>query len=310
MTDLPYPMPNTPLIIWRFIDGKPGHEKQSQGLIQGLQDITAVSVETIALQGSFFQRLQQSQSICSTLSKRSTPKLLIGAGHATHVALLRAKKKYGGLSVILMKPSLPCRWFDFVLIPKHDSPKERPFIIPTEGALAPVKVGNKQKNKGLILIGGPDKRNIWDNDTVWRQIESICNAQKDIDWQLSTSRRTPEDFIAKENKNSNLKTLDWRDTPPNWLVNQLAEARYCWVSQDSVSMLYEALSAQCAVAALELEKEKSDDKISRNLERLVAEKYLTTFSGWDQNKTLPPGKFKLEEHLRCAKIILERINGV
>ena len=300
-------MPNTPLIIWRFTDGKPGHEKQSQGLIQGLKSYTTVRVETIALHGTLFQRLRQSQATCTSLSKNATPHLLIGAGHTTHLPLLRARQKYGGRSVVLMKPSLPSRCFDFVLIPKHDQPKKRPFIIPTEGALAPVKVSNKQTDRGIILIGGPDKRNIWDNENTWRQIQTICNAQKNIHWQLSTSRRTPEDFIDLGGQISNLEIIDWRDTPPNWLVDQLAEANYCWVSQDSVSMLYEALSAQCAVGVIELRRKKGEDKISRNLERLVAEKYLTPFSDWDQNKTLPPGKLKLAEHLRCAKIILDRI---
>jgi mitochondrial fission protein ELM1 len=303
-------MPNTPLNIWRFTDGKPGHEKQSQGLIQGLESYTPVSVENIALHGSLLQDLRQSKAICASLNKYSTPHLLIGAGHTTHLPLLKARQKYGGHSVVLMKPSLPSQCFDFALVPKHDQPKNRPFIIPTEGALAPAKVSSKQTNKGIILIGGPDKRNIWNNDNTWRQINAICNAQKNIHWQLSTSRRTPEDFIDSEKKASNLEIIDWRDTPPNWLVDQLADANYCWVSQDSVSMLYEALSAQCAVGVIELARKKGKDKISRNLERLVAEKYLMSFSDWDQNKPLPPGKSKLEEHLRCAKIILERIHWI
>ena len=303
-------MPNTPLIIWCFTDGKPGHEKQSQGLIQGLQSYTTVRVETIALHGALFQRLRQSQATCTSLSKNSTPHLLIGAGHTTHLPLLRARQKNGGNSVVLMRPSLPSRCFDFVLIPKHDQPKKRPFIIPTEGALAPVKISSKQADKGIILIGGPEKRNIWDNDNAWRQIKSVCSAQRDIHWQLSTSRRTPEDFIDLGGKISNLEIIDWRNTTPNWLVDQLAEASCCWVSQDSVSMLYEALSAQCAVGVIELRRKKGEDKISRNLERLVAEKYLTPFSDWDQNKTLPPGKLRLAEHLRCAKIILDRIDWV
>lgn len=300
-------MPNTSLIIWHFSDEKPGHDKQSQGLIQGLQSYTTVKVETIALHGSLFQRLRQSQATCTALSKNATPHLLIGAGHTTHLPLLRARQKHGGKIVVLMKPSLPSRCFDFVLIPKHDQPKERPFILPTEGALGPVKVSDKQTDKGIILVGGPDKRNIWDNDKIWRQIKGICSAQENIHWLLSTSRRTPTNFIDLGGEINNLEIINGQDTPPDWLVNQLAEASYCWVSQDSVSMLYEALSAQCAVGVLELIRKKEQDKISRNLERLVAEKHLTPFSNWDPNKALPRGKLQLAEHRRCAKIILDGI---
>lgn len=301
-------MRQSPLTVWRFIDGKPGHEKQSQGLIQGLQALTSVSIRTISLQGSMLQRLKEGRRACSIFSKETPPQLLIGAGHSTHLPLLLAQRQYGGRSVILMKPSLPCRFFDFVLIPKHDQPQQHPSIIPTEGALAPAKVSKKQPDKGVILIGGPDKRNIWDNDKIRQQVQAICKAQTGVQWQLSNSRRTPEDFIKEGLNSANLNVIEWQNTPPNWLIDQLAEASYCWVSQDSVSMLYEALSAQCAVGVLELTRKKGQDKIGRNLERLVAENTLTTFSNWDQSKALPLCPQTLAEHKRCAEIILKRIH--
>ena len=303
-------MSHTLLTVWRFIDGKPGHEKQSQGLIQGLQTLTSLNIKTVSLQGSLLQRLKEGRHACSILAKEGLPQILIGAGHNTHLPLLLAQRQYGGFSVVLMKPSLPGHFFDFILIPKHDQPKKRSYIIPTEGALAPAKISHKQMGKGLILIGGPDKRNNWDNEKVRLQAKAICKAQKDIQWQLSTSRRTPEDFIAKELSAINLDVIHWQNTPPNWLVDQLAEASYCWVSQDSVSMLYEALSAQCAVGIIELDKKKGSDKVNRNLKRLVAEQYLTRFSAWEQSKPLPPSLHKLEEHIRCAKIIMNNISYV
>ncbi|MBV1872880.1 MAG: mitochondrial fission ELM1 family protein [Gammaproteobacteria bacterium] len=301
-------MHQSPLTVWRFIDGKPGHEKQSQGLIQGLQACTSLNISTIPLRGSLLQRLKEGRRACSTFSKEALPQLLIGAGHSTHLPLLMAQRQYGGHSIILMKPSLPSLFFDFVLMPKHDQPHQHPNIIPTEGALAPAKVGRKQSNKGIILIGGPDKRNIWDNSKIKQQVQAICKAQTGIQWQLSNSRRTPEDFLKEGLNISNLKVIEWQNTPANWLIDQLAEASYCWVSQDSVSMLYEALSAQCAVGVLELTRKKGKDKIGQNLKRLIKEDTLTTFSSWDQSKALPRCPQVLEEHKRCAEIILKRIN--
>jgi len=296
-------MHNTALTIWCFLDGKPGHEKQSRGLIQGLQALRPVHVNTIPLSGGLFQRLKQTQHTCAVLARTSRPHLLIGAGHATHVPLLLARTLYGGRSIVLMKPSLPVNCFDFVLIPKHDQPKKHARIIATEGALSPVKSGVKNKQQGIILIGGPDKRVVWNNEQLWRQIKTICSAQPEIHWQLSTSRRSPEDFILAGEKQTNLESIQWQDSPAGWLVNQLAEASQCWVTQDSVSMLYEALSAHCAVGVLELASRK-DNKISRNLSRLVAENYVTPFSQWNPKHRLTRSPHPLQEHLRCAKIIL------
>lgn len=300
----------TLLKIWCFLDGKPGHEKQSQGLIQGLKSVTSVDVAYIPLRGSLFQRLKQSKVACSKLAKSGSPDLLIATGHATHLALINAKKVHGGKSLVLMRPSFPKAFFDYILVPRHDHPKMHPKVIPTEGALAPTKIAKKAKNKGLILIGGPDKRTIWNNDAVQYQVASICAAQPEIKWTLTTSRRTPKNFLDHFPTFDNLQVVDWQQTPSDWLINSLADSSYCWVSQDSISMLYEALSAQCAVGVIELKRNKRKDKISRNLDRLTSENYLTLYSQWDQSTPLPISQHKLEEHRRCAKIILGKLGRV
>lgn len=298
-------MQNSTLILWCFLDGKPGHQKQSFGLIQGLQTERNIHVETIPLSGSVRQRLKQTQETCASLARKAPPHLLVGTGHACHLPVLLARHRHGGRAIILMKPSLPSCFFDFVLIPKHDQPKENQRVIATEGALSPVKQGVKSSDCGLILIGGPDKRIVWNTTRLWQQIKEICAAQASIHWQLSTSRRTPDDFIDAATTLPNLSILQWRDSPPDWLQNQLALASQCWVTQDSVSMLYEALSAHCAVGLLELDTRR-DNKISRNLRRLVAEGLVTPFSQWSKTLVLPANPHALAEHRRCARLILSR----
>ena len=56
------------------------------------------------------------------------PDILLGAGHATHLDIITAKLKFGGKSVIIMKPTLPYCMFDLCLIPKHDNPPKRENI--------------------------------------------------------------------------------------------------------------------------------------------------------------------------------------
>ena len=35
------------LKVWRFLDGKPGHEKQTQGLLQGLEGLVEVEARDL-----------------------------------------------------------------------------------------------------------------------------------------------------------------------------------------------------------------------------------------------------------------------
>ena len=35
------------VVIWRFVDGKPGHETQSAGLLQGIETIRPIEVHEI-----------------------------------------------------------------------------------------------------------------------------------------------------------------------------------------------------------------------------------------------------------------------
>lgn len=304
-------MQNSTLILWCFLDGKPGHQKQSFGLIQGLQAERQVKVEYIPLPGDTWQNLKQTLTVCAKLANTARPHLLIGTGHACHLPILLARQRHGGRAIVLMKPSLPNCFFDFVLIPKHDQPNENRRVITTEGALSPVTQGVKKSDAALILIGGPDKRVMWNTKQLWQQITTLCSAQPTQQWQLSTSRRTPDDFIQLAPALPNLNVLRWQDCPLDWLQNQLAQASQCWVTQDSVSMLYEALSAHCAVGILELAT-RHDNKISRNLTRLLAEGVVTSFTQWSKNQTLPIQPQALAEHQRCAQLILSRcpeLNG-
>ena len=302
-------MTKTHLTVWRLMDGKLGHEKQSQGLIQGLETLSTLTTHNLVLSGNLIHRLKQTVQFARQLRAQNRPQLLIGAGHRTHLPLILAKKLSGGLNIVLMKPSLPARCFDFSLIPAHDQARDAAHIIATEGALAPIKIMPKNPQKGIILIGGLDKRVVWNSAEVWRQVNAICTKNKNIHWQLTTSRRTPDSFLNNAPEHKNLELNPWQKTEKNWLLEQLAESSFCWVSQDSVSMLYEALGAQNKVGIIELERKNSDDKISRNVARLIKNKFVTPFSTWQNSMqlTAPPKQF--QEHIRCAEIIMKKLNS-
>ena len=134
-----------PLVVWRLLDGKPGHESQSLGLARALERLTSVSVHDLPVRdiaagpfGWLLRRFPAGRDL-------PDPDLIIGAGHATHWPLLCARRARGGRAVVLMKPSLPKRWFDRVVAPEHDGVRPGGNVIVTRGVLNAMR---------LLLSGG------------------------------------------------------------------------------------------------------------------------------------------------------------
>ncbi|MFN3595388.1 MAG: ELM1/GtrOC1 family putative glycosyltransferase, partial [Thiobacillaceae bacterium] len=122
---MPHPTPSC-LTLWRLIDGKPGHEKQSLGLAQALQRLAAARWYDVRVHGTAFASvraaLQWALRRFPAGHGLPAPDLILAAGHATHLPALAARRAYGGRIVVLMRPSLPLALFDLCLIPAHDQP--------------------------------------------------------------------------------------------------------------------------------------------------------------------------------------------
>ena len=299
--------------IWRFIDGKPGHEKQSLGLVLALAKLQDVNCHEIKVGDSGFKNLLD---YCFGRSKEGIdlprPDLLIGTGHRTHLPMLAAKRAYGGKSIVLMKPSLPYSFFDLCLVPEHDNPPERANIISTIGALNSLGLDGYVKKKPsshLILIGGPSPHYLWDNNLIIEQIEQIVKKeQKSIQpCVLTTSPRTPKEFIEKlrERKLYDLKVYHFKDTKPGWVEEMLLASENAWVTPDSVSMTYEALSAGCQTGILELHPNKSNPRITHSIQALIKNEYIRTQKGFLYEKQKSNKKFT-SQATACAKVIIQK----
>ena len=288
------------ILIWRLIDGKTGHEKQTLSLVNALKDEIAIKTIDIKIQ-SFLLLILFSMKV---LKKIQNPDLIIAAGHKTHISLLFLKYFYGGKSILLMKPSLPCNWFDLCLIPEHDKFKVRGLIVWTKGVLVnTTNLINKNEKKGLILIGGISKHYIWDSESVVNQIKKLLNNNLLIDFILSTSRRTPKDFMMKINKISfkNLKIYHIKKQNKNWLTNQLNKTKYAWITEDSMSMIYESITAGQNVGLISL-KSKGKSRITEEVNRLKEEKIVFVNENKSYKNRNKPHAV-INEANRCAKFI-------
>ncbi|MDB6079015.1 MAG: nucleoside-diphosphate-sugar epimerase [Akkermansiaceae bacterium] len=287
-------------------DGKPGHENQSMGLAEALGRLTPVKVVRTSLAGAtgLFRRLGAAWEG----SRNGTqPDLIIGAGHATHPSLIFLARKYEVPSILLMKPSLPAMLFDLCLVPVHDlkgvtMPEN---FIPTLGALNRVSpVGDIPKSGRMILIGGPSASHGWNEGEVQAMVKSLVDGPG---WEATDSRRTPPETLpALATACSDLHIHPHAATGPGWLPGRLAAAEEVWVTEDSVSMIYEALSSGARVGILPVPVRKENSRVVRGIRKLAEDGYVTRFSNHPSGTPLPAPKETLREADRCAKIVMER----
>lgn len=295
-----------PLTIWLLGDGKPGHENQSLGLTDAIARIIPCEVHRVSLAGirGLFKRVKTASEAGSGFPK---PDLIVAAGHATHPSLVWLVRKHHARSVVLMRPSLPMGWFDLCLVPAHDFPNgcERSNLVLTRGALNRVAPPTDSSRGGkMILIGGPSSSHGWDGAAL---LHSLTEVSVGGDWQLTDSRRTPEGFMDEIGKRlPGIEIFPHQQTAPEWLPGRLAAAAEVWVTEDSVSMVYEALSSGARVGLLPAPRHGENSRVLRGIEDLISMGFLTSFGDWQGKRVLRAAPETLREADRCARIVVER----
>lgn len=296
------------LTIWRFTDGKPGHDSQSIGLC------TAIEQLKICHRFDVFA-ISSINSIRQFLSGRfgpgkdlPDPDLIIGAGHGTHLSMLTAQRVRGGKTIVLMNPSLPRALFDVCIIPKHDLVPESNRVITTDGALNPLQFNkDKSPDLGLILLGGLSRHYHWSEEAIFKQLETIITSKPDINWTIADSPRTPESVLPKldEQAHKNVSLLNYSETNTAQIHQLIFDASYIWVTIDSISMVYESLSSGASVGLIEF-KSKKKSRMGNAINVLANDKKLTTFSKWQQDRYMGPGLNDFNEAKRGASLLLDR----
>ena len=291
-------------------DGRPGHENQSIGLAEALRRRTGADVECVRLdlKAGLLARIKQARKLAPQGGK---PQLLIAAGHRTHVPLFWAARKFGAKTVVIMKPSLPAWLFDLCLVPRHDlaGGPGGGRIVATRGALnrlpetVPTKTG-----VGVILIGGPSKHHDWAGVPLLEAIKEIVRRQPGVTWTVANSRRTPERFLTDVGAlGLPVEIVPHEKTTPGWLPAILMGAQEVWVTEDSTSMVFEAITARARVGLLPLPAKRHDDRMVRAIDDVVAAGYAARFAEWSAAGGLPVPAEPLHEAGRCAEEVLRRL---
>lgn len=260
-------------------DGKAGHRSQALGLFQAMQRQQAnATFEEVSIHDlpiiSLIKALFSSKN---TLFEQA-PDFIFGVGSHTHFRVwLLGKIFKKAKTVILMKPNLPIAWFDYAVIPEHDGIAANNCVIVTRGALNPIRNENRhQAVRILIALGGSSKRHQWNQEKVLLSVQQIVEHNPDSEIILTTSRRTPAGFIDILNQQSFAKRLQIcpvEQTPQGWIFEEMQKAEAVWVTEDSVSMIYEALTAGCRVGVIAMDRLKQD-RITNSVDRLLEEKLI------------------------------------
>lgn len=296
------------MVIWRLIDGKPGHENQTLGLVNALKRFTRCECIDIPVDGAGNALVHYMTASWPAGMALVKPDLILGAGHATHLHLLAARRAYGGKTIVLMQPSLPVAWFDLCLIPEHDQYQGSGSFIETKGVLNTIRPdGEHAAARALIMIGGECRHFAWDDEKVAYQVQQLVSHHPATQFTLTTSRRTPKSFLAILNVVTphNLEVVPFEATTPGWVAAKLAQSSTAWITEDSVSMVYEALTAQVAVGILNLETAR-ESRVSRGLKKLINRNLVVPFNyaGTYRNALKPVPGFA--EADRCAHWIMHR----
>ncbi len=296
-------MANHKLQIGYVSDGKPGHQNQTTGLIQAVSTYRDVNVYEMPIL-SLPQVLRRFFLKQCGKDEGRQPDLIIGAGHSTHLSLLAYRRCLKGKTVVLMSPSLPTWLFDLCFIPRHDSPKNDQNVIETLGPINRMIPQEKASpDNGLIMLGGPSRHFNWDTAKVLVQIEKLISSNKTVHWTIASSRRTPRDCMEDVRRQfSGVEFVQPDDVSIEWLPEKMSESGQIWVTEDSMSMLYEALTTGAKTGVIELLTEKRT-RITKEIERLRGEGLIVTVDTdrADNNHN----KKAIFEADRCAQLLLK-----
>ncbi len=267
--------------VWIISEGSPGHISQSEGLVSGMASI--VSLQSIKIEGRttvrgwirplirFFMGrkgralpifLLKHISNITIPESAAEPDLIVSSGgKSVFVARTLAQKYQVPYIFIGERKPYPAEWFHTIISPV---PGESCYnsidveLIPTP--VTPdfiAQKGTTEKNLWCMIIGGSSRsRNFSKAD--WIGLADGMNSlakKNNIRWLLTTSRRTGKETeeLLKQHIDSNVlvDAIWWQDNPRRELYNFMARGEVLFVTQDSLTMVTEAVSTGKPVIAVQ-----------------------------------------------------------
>ena len=291
-------------ILW-VRDGKIGHEKQVKVLLDEIAKSIEVSITEYVVQPFSTQRF------LSCLFKKpafvnNEFDIIIGAGHSTYSKILNFKKASmkEALAIAVLVPSIFKNRFDLICAPSHDSYKIKNTnnVIFFEGSLAKVSDCEPNSDIGFIALGGQNNHYKFNESHILKQIKYMLSLYPSKTWYVFNSRRTSKQMndrlssLANENDNVLIVLNDDPNTDISF-DETISSASLKLVSQDSMNMVYEALSSKGTSYVFDMDSISKDNKIVNQINRLITNRdigsieYLNMADGLTKMQLKPQKEF-------------------
>jgi len=272
-------------------DGKPGHLNQSLAFAKllgyswqvrqvafknRLCKALSYLADRMGLQLSGLFRLEgEVAGVCAVVS----------AGSETYYANKVLARRLQVPAVAIMLPRGYRYDFELIVAQQHDRPPRRSNILVLPVNLSCVEpqglVGRAGERPCVALIvGGPSRHFVMDADRLREQVARIFALFPEADLLLTTSRRTPREVEAM------LEALPFRyrviysQQPINPIPDFLAISDYVFVTEDSTSMISEAVCfGHASVEVLPLPGTSARNKVGAMVADLADRGCLHLFDG-------------------------------
>lgn len=297
------------LATWLLTDGRPGHEAQLRGLAQAISRRQPTDLRWVKVADRRVSWLDLLRGHYPDLAHTPAPRLAIAAGHGTHRELLALGRASACMTCVLMRPSLPLWCFDAAIIPRHDGPPQNARVLATSGVLNPIApASSPDETHGLIMLGGPSRHFDFPLDRLCHQVASLCAHFPAMRWTATTSRRTPEGVAGalRARGAANLQVVDHNNTGVDWVEQMLGQCSQAWITEDSVSMVYEALTAGIATGVIPLPAARAG-RLQRGLGELHRTGMLNRLEDVLAGRHPEPPAHPLQEADRAAEWLLRRL---
>lgn len=207
------------------------------------------------------------------------------AGSATYYATKALGRRLRVPTAAIMLPRGYRYDFDLIVAQEHDRPPRRSNLLvlpinlcrPRPQGLIEARPGRRSV---ALVIGGPSRHFRMEVSALRRQLETIFELFPDADLMVTTSRRTPPEVEALLEAFPFVRSVVYSREPINPIPDFLALSDYVFVSEDSTSMLSEAVSfGRARVEVLPLTATGARNKVGRMVAELAERGCLHIFDG-------------------------------
>ncbi len=306
-------------IIGAFFDGRPGHEKQTSGILDQLERKKHVKIIPVTIgKEKVSQQISGWIKYFCSFRGPANPDLtdcdlLIGTGTHTHLPMLLQKSHFHIPVVTCMTPATFIQnKFDLIFAPQHDDISDEKNVFRTIGP------PNQNYNKGvhlaertLILIGGVDPQShYWSNEEITDHLKKLIPHEAGREVIISSSPRTPTETVASLESIAeafkNVSFFNYKDTPSGWVEKEYSQCEQVWVTGDSISMVYEALSSGCKVGIIPVRWRRKKSKFITSEKYLYDHEMVIDLHGYLFHGKEWKDHNVLNEASRCADEIISR----